>query len=339
MPLAGLTSYLALRGVLRTSIARIGAAATYATLPAVTGALSGGRLGTAVSIVLLPWLVRSAARLVGVGGTPTWRRAAGTSLLLAVVASFTPVVWIAATILAIVAAFTVVLDRGGRVRLLATVIAPVALLVPWSLRVVREPALLWLEPGLVGPTDLRLTSYDVLLLRPGGVGSTPLWLGAGLLLAGLVALVMPGRRRPAMAAWAVGLTGLALGLVQQVIRVTPSALPEPVAPWPGVATALWGGALIVCAAMTLERLPRRLAGASFGWRQPAAALLALSVLIAPVASIGHFLLGADGPVHRGPREVLPAYVAAEMPDLGASPIARAQTWRRRAHHLRPAGCA
>jgi hypothetical protein len=192
------------------------------------------------------------------------------------------------------------------------VVAPVALLVPWSLRVLREPALVWLEPGLVGPTDVRLTSYDVLLLRPGGVGSTPLWLGLGLVLAGLVALVVPGRRRAALAAWFVGLTGLALGLVQQVIRVTPSALSEPIDPWPGVATAVWGGALILCAAMTLERLPRLLSGTSFGWRQPAAAILAASVLVAPVASLGLFVLGADGPLHRGSREVLPAFVAAEM---------------------------
>ena len=313
VPLAGLTAYLALRGVLRTPFARVAAAVTYATLPAVTGAIAGGRIGTAVSIVLLPWLVRSAARVAGVGGGSTWRRVAGTSLLLAVVASFTPVVWLVAVVLAAVAAFTVVTDRAGRLRLLATVMVPFALLMPWSLRVLlRDPALVWLEPGLVGPTDLHLTSYDVLLLRPGGVGSTPLWLGIGLLVAGLVALVIPGGRRPILAAWVVGIVGLGLGLVQQVIRVTPSALADPIAPWPGAATAIWGGALIVCAAMTLERLPQRLSGASFGWRQPAAALLAVSVLLVPVASVGLFVLGVDGPLHRSQREVLPAFVAAEM---------------------------
>jgi len=55
-----------------------------------------------------------------------------------------------------------------------------------------------------------------------------------------------------------------------------------------------------------------LAGTSFGWRQPAAALLAISVLLAPVFSVGLFVLGADGPLHRTQREVLPAFVAAEM---------------------------
>ncbi len=315
VPLAGLTAYLATRGVLRTPVARVWVAVTYATLPAATGAISGGRLGTAVAMVLLPWLVRSGARLAGLAGPSTWRRAAGTALLLAVVASFVPVVWLAAAVLAVVGVLTVVRERGARLRVLAAVLAPVAMLVPWSLRVVREPALLWLEPGIVGPTDLHLTSYDVLLMRPGGVGSTPLWLAAGLLLGGLAALVVPGSRRPAAMAWVVGLVGLALGLVQQVIRVTPAALGEPVAPWPGTATALWGGALIVCSAVLAEQLPRRLEGASFGWRQPVAAVLTVLLLLAPLGALGLYVLGVDGPLHRSGREVLPAFVAAEMSTL------------------------
>ena len=51
----------------------------------------------------------------------------------------------ATVLLAVVAAVLVVRDRDGRLRLLATVLVPIAVLVPWSLRVVREPALLWLE--------------------------------------------------------------------------------------------------------------------------------------------------------------------------------------------------
>ncbi|MDA8434910.1 MAG: glycosyltransferase [Actinomycetales bacterium] len=312
VPLAGLTAYLSLRGVVSHVWVRVWAAATYATLPAVTGAISGGRIGTAASIVLLPWLVRSCARLVGVGQAPTWRRAFGTALLLAVTASFTPVVWLVAVPLAVVAGLTVVRDLAGRLRLLVAVLLPVALLVPWSLRLVREPGLLWLEPGLVGPTDLRLQPYDVLALRPGGVGSTPLWLATGLLVAAVVALAVPGGRRYPAAAWVVGVVGLLAGVAQSVLRVQVDALPDPVAPWPGVATAIWGGSLIVASAFAVDRLPRRLAGASFGWRQPAAAVVAVLLLLAPAASLGLFVLGVDGPLTRGSREVLPAYVAAEM---------------------------
>jgi hypothetical protein len=312
VPMAGLTSFLALKGVVTTPVVRVWAALTYASLPAATGAISGGRLGTAVALVLLPWLARSAARLVGVGGQSTWRRAFGTALLLAVVASFVPLVWLAAAVLAVVAGLTIARTAVARLRILVAVLTPVGLLVPWSLRLVREPALLWLEPGIVGPGDLHLQSYDVALLRPGGVGSSPLWLGVGLVLGGLAALVVRGHRRAAAAAWVVGLTGLALGLVQLVIRVQPSALEEPVAPWPGTATVIWGGALILCSALVVEALPRRLEGASFGWRQPAAAVLAVLLVLAPVGALGLYAFGVDGPLQRGDRDVLPAFVAAEM---------------------------
>ena len=312
VPIAGLTSYLAMRGLVSHVWVRVWAAATYATLPAATGAISGGRIGTAVTIALLPWLARSCARLVGVGRPSTWRRAAGTALLLSVVASFTPVVWLVAVPLAVLAGLTVVRDLGGRLRLLATVLVPVALLVPWSLRLLREPSLLWLEPGLVGPTDMHLQAYDVLLLRPGGVGSTPLWLGLGLVLAALVPLGLRGGRHVPVAAWAVGLVALAVGVVQGLLHVHVDALPDPVTPWPGAATAIWGGALIVASAVALDGFPGRLAGASFGWRQPAAAAITVLLVLAPLGALGFLVLGVDGPLTRGSRDVLPAYVGAEM---------------------------
>jgi GT2 family glycosyltransferase len=312
VPLAGASSYLAMRGVVSSLWIRVAAAATYATLPAVTGAISGGRIGTAASLVLLPWLARSCGRLVGVGHPASWRRAFGTALLLALVASFTPVVWLMSVVLAVVAGTVVVLDVVGRLRLLVTVLLPVVLLVPWSLRVVREPSLLWLEPGIVGPVDPHLLPYDVLALRPGGPGSTPLWLAAGLLLGGLAAVAIRGGRRIVLAGWIVGLVALTFGVVQSVLRVHVAALTDPVSPWPGVATAVWAGALIVLSARVVDQLPQRLAGASFGARQPAAGVLVVALLMAPVTSLALLVLGVDGPLTRGSRSVLPAYVEAEM---------------------------
>ncbi len=312
VPLAGLSSYLAMRGVVHSMWARVWAAAAYATLPAVTGAVSGGRLGTAATIVLLPVLARSCGRLLGLGRPASWRRAFGTSLVLAVVASFTPVVWLLVVVHALVAALTAVRDLPGRLRLAATVLLPVALLVPWSFRVLREPALLWLEPGLVGPTDARLTALDVALLRPGGPGSSPLWLGVAFVLAGLVALAIPGGRRPVVAAWVVGGAALALGVLETHLRVTPASLGTTIAPWPGVATVVWASALIVCAALMADRLPRLLAGRDFGWRQPATAVVITALVMAPVGLLALVVAGVDGPLTRGTREVLPAFVAAEM---------------------------
>jgi GT2 family glycosyltransferase len=312
IPLAGLTSWLALRGLPVSLPARIWVVAAYATLPAFTGALSGGRLGSAAALVLLPWLVRSSARLVGVGRPVTWRRAFGTGLLLSVVAAFTPVVWVMAVPLAVVAAFTVARGTAARIRLAVTALLPALLLVPWSLRLVREPALLLLEPGISGPVDPNLTAVDVILLRPGGPGSSPLWLGLGIVVAGLGCLGVPGRRRAVAAAWLVGLVGLVTAVVMTVLRVSLPSVQGQITPWAGVPTALWGGALIVAIALTVDLIPQHLSGRDFGWRQPTVVVLVVLLALAPIGAVALLVMGVDGPLHRGDRAVLPAFVAAEM---------------------------
>ena len=152
----------------------------------------------------------------------------------------------------------------------------------------------------------------MLLLRPGGPGSSPIWLGLGLVVAGVVAVAVPGGRRPVVLAWVVGGAALVLGVIEPHLLVWPDALSAPVVPWPGVPTMIWGGALILCAALTADRLPPLLAGRDFGWRQPSAALLIAALVMAPVASLLFLVVGVDGPLRRGDRAVVPAFVAAEM---------------------------
>ena len=312
IPSAGLSMYLASRPLLQQWWSRAWAAIAYATLPAVTGAISGGRIGSAVVIVLLPWVVIAVAPIVGIGRPATWRRVFGTSLLLAVVFAFVPTLWLVMLVVAGVATATLVVDRPARVKLWVAALLPFALLVPWGIRVLRDPALLWLEPGLVGPTDAHLNAFDVLLLRPGGPGSTSILFGVGFVLAGLAALVIRGPRRPILILWALGFIALFFAVVQSVIRVTPSAFSSALQSWPGATTALWGGALIVVIAIAAERIPALFTGADFGIRQVITGILAVLLVVAPAYSLFRIAKGVDGPVHRGSRDVLPAFVAAEM---------------------------
>ncbi|HCA85458.1 MAG TPA: family 2 glycosyl transferase, partial [Streptomyces sp.] len=60
VPLAGLTAYFASRPLVESRLVRAWAGVAYAFLPAVTGALAGGKLGTAVLAVLLPLMARTA---------------------------------------------------------------------------------------------------------------------------------------------------------------------------------------------------------------------------------------------------------------------------------------
>ncbi|MGR6923730.1 glycosyltransferase family 2 protein [[Actinomadura] parvosata] len=94
VPLAGATAYLATRHLVPSVPARAWAAGTYALLPVATGAISGGRLGTAVVFVLLPvyaWLLGVVLL------TPDRRRARRVAwalgLWLAVGMAFVPLVY------------------------------------------------------------------------------------------------------------------------------------------------------------------------------------------------------------------------------------------------------
>ncbi|SPL95310.1 Glycosyl transferase, family 2 [[Actinomadura] parvosata subsp. kistnae] len=94
VPLAGATAYLATRHLIPSVPARAWAAGTYALLPVATGAISGGRLGTAVVFALLPvyaWLLGIVLL------TPDRRRARRAAwalgLWLAVGMAFVPLVY------------------------------------------------------------------------------------------------------------------------------------------------------------------------------------------------------------------------------------------------------
>lgn len=65
VPLAGVTAYFASRPLIESKLLRAWASVAYAFLPAATGALATGRLGTAVLAVLLPLIARAAVAAYG----------------------------------------------------------------------------------------------------------------------------------------------------------------------------------------------------------------------------------------------------------------------------------
>ncbi|NED18980.1 family 2 glycosyl transferase, partial [Streptomyces sp. SID9913] len=103
VPLAGFTAYFASRPLVESRLLRAWAAVAYAFLPAATGALAGGRIGTAVLAVLLPLIARAgvaAAGLTAPGDTRgSWRATWAYALLLTLATAFTPIVWPVALVL------------------------------------------------------------------------------------------------------------------------------------------------------------------------------------------------------------------------------------------------
>ncbi|TAK69126.1 MAG: family 2 glycosyl transferase [Actinomycetota bacterium] len=328
VPLAAVSAFAALRGLVAAPLLRGWMAATYALLPAVTGATSSGRLGTAAFAVLLPPTARMFARVLGLvpaGAKPAGpRTTAGATLLLAAATAFVPGSWLLAVVLGGIAA--VVMDPPQVVwrRLVLVLLAAPALLLPWSGELLQHPQLLLLEAGLPGPVDADLDTADVVLLHPGGPGMTPLWLTAGVVVAALFALLRRDRARAVVGAWLVVAVAAGFGTLQTLVTVVPPSSTTAAQPWPGPATLVMGAAMLFAIGVAGQGLVRRLTRTTFGWRQLAVAGIVVLVLAAPVLSAGWLLGGFDPPLRRADPSTVPAFVAADAagPDLPRTLVLR-----------------
>ncbi|MGH8835989.1 MAG: glycosyltransferase [Actinomycetes bacterium] len=315
VPLAGLTAYLAVRKVVASRLVRIWASAAYALLPAVTGAVAAGRLGTAVGTVLLPLAGLGAVRALGLDGrAASWRAAWVTGLVLAVMTAFVPAAWLLAIVLGFVAVLMRIRRIGSLARLAVILITPALLLVPWSIDLLRQPSLVFLEVGLPGPelSDPNVSPLALLLLHPGGPGMYPMWITLGILLVALVALLRTDRRRIVVAGWTIVVSGLAVAVVMSRTEVTGPTQAEAVPAWPGFATVVMGAGMLLAALIGAEGARERLARSSFGWRQPLGLVMSVLAIVTPaLAALWWVAGGANGPLERRDPVVLPAYVAAE----------------------------
>ncbi|MEU8544961.1 glycosyltransferase family 2 protein [Streptomyces sp. NPDC048717] len=309
VPLAGFTAYFASRGIVESRLLRAWAAIAYAFLPAATGALATGRLGTAVLAILLPLMARAAVASYGLnradGERGSWRATWAYTFLLTFATAFTPVVWPLAVVLGLGA---LVLRRGDitayGLRFLALAGTPLLLLAPWSLTLLTSPSGFLREAGL----DIRTgtaSAFDLLGAGPGGPGTFGGLVFAGLVLAALGALLREERTLAVRAAWTAALAGL-------LLAVLTNGSGDGATGWAGPATLVYGAALLAAAMVGAEGGRTRVAAHGFGWRQPLAALIAFACAIGPVvAAAGWMIGGADGPLTRRDPVQVPAFVAEE----------------------------
>ncbi|MFJ8753647.1 glycosyltransferase [Streptomyces sp. NPDC102441] len=305
VPLAGLTAYFASRPLIESRLLRAWASVAYAFLPAATGALATGRLGTAVLAVLLPLIARAAVAAHGMRGDGStargsWRATWAYTLLLTFTTAFTPIVWPLAVVLGL---GVLVLRRSDitayGLRFLATIGTPVLVLAPWSLSLLTSPSNFLKEAGLDIGTGTA-SALDLLGISPGGPKAAGGVLLLGIVLAALAALLRGERQFAIRAAWAVVLVSLVFAGISNGST------------WAGPATLVYGIALLTAALLGADGARVRVAALSFGWRQPVAALIALAAGLAPVlAAAGWMIGGAAGPVERRDPVQVPAFVAEE----------------------------
>lgn len=156
-------------------------------------------------------------------------------------------------------------------------------------------------PAGRGRTALRSRPADalgLLAISPGGPGTGAGLLLIGIVLAALAALLRTDRAFAVRTAWAAALAGLLLAVL--VNRTG----------WAGPATLVYGLALLAAAALGADGARERVAARSFGWRQPLAALIALTAAVGPLFAAATWMLaGADGPLQRRDPVQVPAFVA------------------------------
>ncbi|MFZ3570168.1 glycosyltransferase [Streptomyces sp. BH097] len=302
VPLAGFTAYFASRPLVTSRLLRAWAAVAYAFLPAVTGALAGGRIGTAVLAILLPLLARAGLAASGLthtqGGRGSWRATWAYALLLTITTAFTPIVWPIALVLGIALLVVRRSDIAAYgLRFLAVLGTPLLMLAPWSLSLL--PFGFFKEAGLPYEAGAA-TGFGLLGASPGGSGTTGSLLLVGIVLAALAALLRTERRPAILTAWAVAFVALVFAALSNGSA------------WAGPATLVYGIALLAAAALGADGARSRVAEQSFGWRQPLAALIAFAAAAGPVLlAAGWMIGGADGPVERRDPVQVPAFVAEE----------------------------
>lgn len=318
VPLAAVFAFVAARRLIADIRVRLWAAATYGLLPATTGAIAGGRIGTVAALVVVPLLALALAAAAGSRSRRgTWTGAWTAALLLAVMTAFVPMSYVAMAAV-IVVAVAIAPSAARAIKSAAILVVAPLLLLPWSAQVFHHPGLLLLEAGLPGPdlSNPRLSPVSVVLQASGGPGAIPLWIGVPLVLGGLAALLSSERRRVVLGAWLLVLVGVVLGIGVSLTTVSTATTQTPVASWPGFAVGLVATGLLIACAVTAERARARLSASSFGWRQPVAVGVTLVVAATPLLLGGWWIIrGAGDPLHRRDPVVLPQFVAAS----GAQP--------------------
>ncbi|MGW3424693.1 glycosyltransferase [Streptomyces phaeochromogenes] len=301
VPLAGFTAYFASRPLVQSRLLRAWASVAYAFLPAATGALAGGRIGTAVLAVLLPLIARAGIAASGLASETargSWRASWAYALLLTLATAFTPIVWPIALVLGLA---LLVVRRGELTaygpRFLAQLGTPLLVLAPWSLTLL--PFGFFQEAGMeYGPG--AASALDLLGGSPGGPGTVSGLMLIGIVCAAVAALVRTERQSGIWTAWAAGLVALVFAVLSNSST------------WAGPATLVYGLAFLAAAALGADGARSRVAEQSFGWRQPLAVLIAFAAAAGPVlVAAGWMIRGADGPLERRDPVQVPAFVAEE----------------------------
>lgn len=295
VPAAALTAHRFGRLISDDRGARMTWAVSYGLLVVVTGAASGGYVGTIIALVILPLFANILLRLVL---EPTWPPAITVGLLIAVVAAFAPVAWLLAMVTLGLCAFVA---RPAARQLALSALIGTVLLGPWLFDRVLSGRIWW-EAG--NPVDAPATALQVAGGSGGAIGATPAWIAIPLVVLAVAALIPPPTRRAVTVAWIVAVAGLVVGLAASVSTFTPYPGAPAVRAWAGLGAGLWLAGLMTAVLFAWPMLRTR---KYRQWAKPAVVMLA----IFPILAGGWWVVrGIDDPLQADPVQLVPAFLAA-----------------------------
>ncbi len=300
VPLAALTAHRFGRQISSHRVPRMVWAVSYALCVVATGAVSQGRLGTVVALIVLPILANTAWQLAE---NPGWQLALRLGIWIAFASAFAPIVlpmslggllilWYAE-------------GRWVRKQLVVAAVVPLILLGPWLAQRALRPWRMWWEAGY--PLPGSATVRDVVLGRAGGPGAAPEWLTVGVLVLALVALVPRRTRTGVLLAWLVALLGLGAALAGTLVDYSTHAGPADITPWVGIPAVVWIGGLLTAVLLAVP--------AALSWPRPALATAVVVALVLPLGTAGWWLVrGSADPLDDGRANVVPVFLAERPGD-------------------------
>jgi hypothetical protein len=275
-------------------------AVSYALCIVATGAVSQGRLGTVVALVVLPIIVNTAWQLAE---NPGRQVALRLGIWIAVASAFAPIVLVMSLGGLLILWYAE--GRWVRGQLLVAAVVPLVLLGPWLFQRALRPWRAWWEAGypLPGPTTVQ----DVVLGRAGGPGAAPAWLTVGVLILAVIALAPARTRTGVQLAWLVALLGLGVALAGTLVTYSTHSSPADISPWVGIPVVVWVGGLSTAVLLAVP--------AAISWPRGVLVSMAVVALVLPAGTgVWWLARGTADPIDEGRATVVPAFLAERPGD-------------------------